>query len=180
MAVSRVQFALLFAFLMAIVTAALADKSGMNHLSSTLMGRYEIPHNDSKLGRKTVGDRRGIGFMRLKIYKDDRGPIGMNYEVIAVGLEGYAAPIKTQIHAAQKGWNGERVIDLPCRYLPQKQQGRRTLWRCEGSLGMHDIRLWDELRSALVAIVERPTSFYGNILTKRYPDGAVRGQFKKA
>ncbi|CAI5958632.1 unnamed protein product [Closterium sp. NIES-65] len=165
---------------MAIVTAALAVKSGMNHLSSTLMGQYEIPYNDSKLAKKTVGDRRGVGFMRLKIYKDDKGPTGMNYEVIAVGLEGYSAPTKTQIHAAHKGWNGERVIDLPCHYVRQQQQGRRKLWRCEGSLGMREIRLWDDLRSALVAIDERPTSFYGNILTKRYPDGAVRGQFKKA
>ncbi|CAI7770125.1 unnamed protein product [Closterium sp. NIES-53] len=90
-------------------------------------------------------------------------------------LEGEMPPTKTHIHPGRKGENNPVLLDLPCKY----KQTSASEWLCEGAM-------WEDkwLSKSEVAIFTKigkhPNAFYGNIHTKKYPDGAVRGQFSSA
>ncbi|CAI5466357.1 unnamed protein product [Closterium sp. Yama58-4] len=169
---------LLLAFLAAMVAIAYCDHDhdeDVDTFKSKLLGANEVPKNDSQAARNAVGDQRGVVYMKLSIYKDDDKPKWVKYTVKTSRLKGEMPPTKTHVHKGEKGKNGDVILDLPCKY--EKKGGEE--WRCEGSLGKNEEDRSDSLLSALKAIVKKPSGYYGNIHTKRFPDGAVRGQFAK-
>ncbi|GJP71949.1 hypothetical protein CLOP_g2733 [Closterium sp. NIES-67] len=167
--------------LLLIVCAAalLATVLGDHQTSSTyvaiLLGANEVPKNDSNAAKNAVGDPQGIGYLQLTIYKDSDGPKWAKYEVNVHRLQGEMPPTKTHVHTGKKGKNGDVLLDLPCAYA-KKGEG---YWRCKGSLGKSKSDRTDALISALGMIYKRPSNYYGNIHTKRFPDGAIRGQLPK-
>ncbi|CAI7805764.1 unnamed protein product [Closterium sp. NIES-53] len=164
--------------LLAFLAAMLAIAHGHEHVdtfSAKLLGANEVPKNDSKAAKNAVGDSRGIVHMKLSIYMDDDKPKWVKYTVKTSRLKGEMPPTKTHVHTGEKGKNGDVLLDLPCHY---EKKGNEE-WRCEGSLGKYKEDRSDSLLRALKDIVKKPSGHYGNIHTKRFPDGAVRGQFTK-
>ncbi|CAI5514775.1 unnamed protein product [Closterium sp. Naga37s-1] len=152
-----------------------AHGTAADTFSSKLLGANEVPKNDSKAAKNAVGDSRGIVYMKLSIYMDDDKPKWVKYTVKTSQLKGEMPPTKTHVHTGEKGKNGDVLLDLPCHY---EKKGDEE-WRCEGSLGKNKEDRSDSLLKALKDIVKKPSGHYGNIHTKRFPDGAVRGQFAK-
>ncbi|CAI5464970.1 unnamed protein product [Closterium sp. Yama58-4] len=143
--------------------------------SAKLLGANEVSKNDSKAAKNAVGDERGVVYLKLNIYMDDDRPKWVKYTVKTSRLKGEMPPTKTHVHKGEKGKNDALLLDLPCKY---EKKGDEQ-WSCEGSLGKNKEDRSDTLLSALKEIVKKPCGHYGNIQTKRYPDGAVRGQLSK-
>ncbi|CAI5514771.1 unnamed protein product [Closterium sp. Naga37s-1] len=142
-------------------------------IGNTLVGVNEVPKNDSQAAKNAVGDPSGVVYMNLRIYQDDDNkPKWVKYTVNTMRMTGEMPPTKTHVHKGKKGTNGDVLLDLPCKYV---KTGSNE-WHCEGSLGKNKADRTDSLLSALQKLVNRPNKYYGNIHTKRYPDGAVRGQ----
>ncbi|CAI5464984.1 unnamed protein product [Closterium sp. Yama58-4] len=182
MAFTQARRALILAFFAAMVAVAFADYDDNRgnsfkpeRFNSKLVGANEIPKNDSEAARNAVGDKTGVVKMNLGIHKRDGKPIWMAYSVKAWNLEGEMPPTKTHIHPGSKGEVNPVLLDLPCTY----QQKSRKMWLCEGSVGEPENERTRDLLSALEKITKHPHKFYGNIHTKKYPDGAVRGQFSR-
>ncbi|CAI5464971.1 unnamed protein product [Closterium sp. Yama58-4] len=166
--------ALLLAFLAAMLAVAHSHEH-VDTFSAKLLGANEVPKNDSHAAKNAVGDQRGVAYMKLNIYMDDDRPKWVKYTVKTSRLKGEMPPTKTHVHKGEKGKNDAVLLDLPCQY--EKKASEQ--WRCEGSLGKNKEDRSDTLLSALKEIVKNPSAHYGNVHTKRYPDGAVRGQFSK-
>ncbi|CAI7779243.1 unnamed protein product [Closterium sp. NIES-53] len=161
----------------ALAATALAHDTAICTLASVLVGANEIPKNDTQAAKNAVGDMRGVGYMRLAIYKDhEYEPKWMKFQVTVRRLKGEMPPTKTHVHVGKKGKNGEVLLDLPCEYANKGKE----LWKCEGNLGKNKNDRTEALEAALTKIEKSPADYYGNIHTKRYPDGAVRGQLRKA
>ncbi|GJP48777.1 hypothetical protein CLOM_g8058 [Closterium sp. NIES-68] len=175
MAFTPARVLVLAAFLAAMLAIAFADHEEVDTYSAKLLGANEVPKNDSQAARNAVGDQRGVVYMKLRIYKEDGKAKWVKYTVKASRLKGEMPPIKTHVHPGRKGENNPVLLDLPCTY---EKKGAEE-WRCEGALGKDKKDRSDSLLSALKAISKDPSAHYGNIHTKRYPDGAVRGQFSK-
>ncbi|CAI7810903.1 unnamed protein product [Closterium sp. NIES-54] len=79
-------------------------------------------------------------------------------------------PTMTHVHNGTKGRNGAKLLDLPCTY----QKKSSSEWVCQGSLGEPLNERTRALLWTLKRITKQPHEFYGNIHTKKYPDGAVR------
>ncbi|GJP56373.1 hypothetical protein CLOM_g15428 [Closterium sp. NIES-68] len=158
----------------ALLTTALADKETIRTFASVLLGVNEVPKNETQAAKNAVGDMRGVGYMRLAIYKDDDGPKWLKYQVTVRRLKGEMPPTKSHVHSGKKGKNGDILLDLPCGYVKKGME----LWRCEGSMGKEKRERTAALKAALSKIDKMPADYYGNIHTKRYPDGAVRGQLR--
>ncbi|CAI5956661.1 unnamed protein product [Closterium sp. NIES-64] len=164
------------AFFAALVALAYSDDDkDYERFNSLLIGANEVPKNNSEAARKAVGDKRGMVHMKLKIYKEDGKPTWLEYSVKALKLEGEMPPTKTHIHPGNKGQNNPVLLDLPCSY----ERKSRTDWRCKGSLGKKVHERTNDLVSALKDISKNPKGHYGNIHTKKYSDGAVRGQLSR-
>ncbi|CAI5985182.1 unnamed protein product [Closterium sp. NIES-65] len=164
------------AFFAALVALAYSDDDkDFERFNSLLIGANEVPKNNTEAARKAVGDKRGMVHMKLKIYKEDGKPTWLEYSVKALKLEGEMPPTKTHIHPGNKGQNNPVLLDLPCSY----ERKSRTDWRCKGSLGKKEHERTNDLVSALKDISKNPKGHYGNIHTKKYSDGAVRGQLSR-
>ncbi|CAI7841802.1 unnamed protein product, partial [Closterium sp. NIES-54] len=98
----------------------------------------------------------------------------VDYSVKASRLEGEMPPTKTHIHPGRKGENNPVLLDLPCKY----KQTSASEWLCEGAM-WEDKWLSKSEVEIFTKIGKHPNAFYGNIHTKKYPDGAVRGQFSR-
>ncbi|CAI5956716.1 unnamed protein product [Closterium sp. NIES-64] len=170
----RVLFLAFVAVLVAVVYADHDDPELTNTFTAKLIGANEVPKNDSEAARKAVGDKSGVVQMKLDFYKKEGNLMWVEYSVKASKLEGEMPPTKTHIHPGKKGENNPVLLDLPCKY----KQTSASEWLCEGAM-------WEDkwLSKSEVAIFTKigkhPTAFYGNIHTKKYPDGAVRGQFSR-
>ncbi|CAI7798245.1 unnamed protein product [Closterium sp. NIES-53] len=174
---------ILVAFFAAMVAVAFAgdddnrgDSWKPKSFTSTLVGANEIPKNNSEAARNTVGDKRGTVDMKLDIHKSNGEPIYVAYLVKSSNLEGEMPPTMTHVHNGTKGRNGAKLLDLPCTY----QKKSSSEWVCQGSLGEPLNERTRALLWTLKRITKQPHEFYGNIHTKKYPDGAVRGQFRRA
>ncbi|CAI7768361.1 unnamed protein product, partial [Closterium sp. NIES-54] len=89
--------------------------------------------------------------------------------VKASKLEGEMPLTKTHIHVGVTGQNHHVLLDLPCKYEKKSNND----WRCEGVIEQEQ-KLSDSQVSDFVKIAHQPSGFYGNIHTKKCPDGAVR------
>ncbi|GJP32330.1 hypothetical protein CLOM_g16911 [Closterium sp. NIES-68] len=177
MAVRSSHVLLVAAALSLLVATVYAGSYAPVVVSANLFGRNEIPKNNTKVARDAVGDMQGRAKMLLTIHGDGKGAYTwLNFVARVALLQGDMPPIKTHVHAGAKGKNGDLLVNLPCEY---KQYKKRNYWRCASSLGKAAGESTPELQAALKAIVAAPNQFYGNIHTKKYPDGAVRGQLKK-
>ncbi|CAI5459086.1 unnamed protein product [Closterium sp. Yama58-4] len=156
----------------ALLAAALGDDNDSRTFAATLLGVNEVPKNSSKAAKASVGDLRGVGYLRLTIYNS---PAWVKFQVSVRRLKGEMPPTKTHVHAGKKGKNGDVLLDLPCVYAKKGDE----YWLCEGKLGKKESERTAELKAALSKIAKRPSSYYGNVHTKRYSDGAVRGQLRK-
>ncbi|CAI5956708.1 unnamed protein product [Closterium sp. NIES-64] len=158
-----------FAVLVAVAFADHDDPKLTDTLTAKLIGTNKVPKNDSGAVRKAVGDKKGVVHMKLEFYRKEGEAVWVQYSVKASKLEGEMPPTKTHIHPGLKGQNNLVLLDLPCKY---KQKSRND-WRCEGVI--------ENLSQVadLTKVTDKPSEFYGNIHTKRYPDGAVRGQFSR-
>ncbi|CAI5464976.1 unnamed protein product [Closterium sp. Yama58-4] len=146
-------------------------------IEATLLGKLEVPKHGSKAARNAVGDPSGFVKMRLDIHMENGQPAWLEYRLAAFHMQGKMPPTMTHVHKATAGLNGPKVLDLPCEYQFEKDNG---IWLCSGVLGKVMAERTTKLVSTFKAIRKNPRGFYGNIHTLRYPDGAARGQLSKA
>ncbi|CAI5525004.1 unnamed protein product [Closterium sp. Naga37s-1] len=167
----------LAAFVAVLVAFAYADHDDpelTNTFTAKLIGANEVPKNDSEAARNAVGDKSGVVQMKLDFYKKEGELMWVDYWVKASKLEGEMPPTKTHIHPGRKGENNPVLLDLPCKY----KQTSASEWLCEGAM-WEDKWLSKSEKAIFTKIGKHPNTFYGNIHTKKYPDGAVRGQFSR-
>ncbi|CAI7919028.1 unnamed protein product [Closterium sp. NIES-53] len=105
--------------------------------------------------------------------KDDK-LVWVKFSVKASKLEGEMPLTKTHIHVGVTRQNHHVLLDLPCKYEKKSNND----WRCEGVIEQEQ-KLSDSQVSDFMKIAHQPSGFYGNIHTKKCPDGAVRGQFSR-
>ncbi|CAI5525001.1 unnamed protein product [Closterium sp. Naga37s-1] len=149
-------------------------KKRVNTFTAKLIGANEVPKGNSAAARNAVNDKSGTGQMKLEFYKKDDKLVWVKFAVKASKLEGEMPPTKTHIHKGDKGQNRPVLLELPCKYEKKSNND----WRCEGVIGQEKALSHSQV-SDLMKIAHQPSGFYGNIHTKKYPDGAVRGQFSR-
>ncbi|CAI5466320.1 unnamed protein product [Closterium sp. Yama58-4] len=170
----RILFLAFVAVLVAVAYADHDDPELTNTFTAKLIGANEVPKNDSEAARNAVGDKSGIVQMKLDFYKKEGELMWVDYTVKASKLEGEMPPSKTHIHPGRKGENNPVLLDLPCKY----KQTSASEWLCQGTM-WEDKWLSKEEKAIFTKILKHPSAHYGNIHTKKYPDGAVRGQFSR-
>jgi Cu/Zn superoxide dismutase len=85
------------------------------------------------------------------------------YVIVSKNLSG--VPQAGHIHSGKKGKAGPVFVALFAKPTPLKQH------KVSGCVTVK--------ASQLKAIAAKPSGFYVNVHTKKYPDGALRGQLKK-
>eukprot|EP00475_Leptophrys_vorax_P032435 TRINITY_DN50018_c0_g1_i2.p1 TRINITY_DN50018_c0_g1~~TRINITY_DN50018_c0_g1_i2.p1 ORF type:complete len:179 (+),score=21.94 TRINITY_DN50018_c0_g1_i2:183-719(+) len=163
---------LALAVILALATGVFADS--YVSLSANLYGKYEIPKNSTDVAKNAVNDPNGRGKMLLHIYKVNGAFKYVQFAVSVKNMTGEMPPTKTHIHMGKKGVNGDLLVNLPCEYKNIKG----SYYQCKGFLGKKSSEQTANLTAALKGIAMNPKGYYGNIHTKRYPDGALRGQLK--
>ena len=133
----------------ALTAAAGNDVSGVTTYEVPLSGAAETNFAHPAGG---MGDPDGAGMVELKI---DPGKKQVCYDF---KLSGLSTPLMAHIHQGPALSNGPPVITLLTG--PGAPLDGCVTW----------------LRGPLTEIVANPTSFYVNIETTEYPDGALRGQ----
>ncbi|CAI7794560.1 unnamed protein product [Closterium sp. NIES-54] len=111
--------------------------------------------------------------MALTIHKIKGLPVKLEYTLTAYHLEGNMPPTMMHVHKAAEGSNGPKVLDLPCKYRFLRATSE---FQCNGVLGKNKKELTPAFFSLLKAILADPEGFYVNLHTKKYPNGALRGQ----
>ncbi|CAI5466317.1 unnamed protein product [Closterium sp. Yama58-4] len=169
-------FAIIRAFFAVLVAVAYSGEVPelTDTFTAKLIGANEVPKNDSEAARNAVGDKSGVVQMKLEYYKKEGELMWVDYTVKASKLEGEMPPSKTHIHPGLKGQNNPMLLDLPCKY----KQTNASEWLCQGTM-WEDKWLSKEEKAIFTKILKHPSAHYGNIHTKKYPDGAVRGQFSR-
>ncbi|MFE3324602.1 CHRD domain-containing protein [Streptomyces sp. NPDC059176] len=114
-------------------------------------GVQEVPKND----RSKVGDPDGRAVTLLR--PEDTA---VDYSLAWTNIQ---SPSKGHVHKGAFGTNGEVVIDLFNRPVPD------GILAVSGRLEGLDAEAVRQLRN-------HPTQYYSNIHTAEFPDGAVRGQ----
>ena len=124
------------------------------YLESVLNGRNE----QTKANRSAMGDPQATAVELLRIRGDQ-----VSFEITWHNL---VAPTVARVRAGSAGSVGGSVI--PMMTAPASD----TLTAVAGSVTIKDPQL-------LARLVNNPTQFYLDMDTARYPNGAVRGQFRR-
>jgi hypothetical protein len=123
------------------------------YLEADLNGKNE----QTKAPQTPMGDPRGSAMEILRI----RG----NQVAFEISWQNLAAPTTDKVHAGAAGTAGASVIPM----LTQPMSD--TLTAVAGTVTVND-------RTMLNRLVGKPSQFYANFGDARYPNGAVRGQFR--
>ena len=135
------------------VTDFTSNPAATVYLEADLNGRNE----QMKAPQTPMGDPRGSAVEILRI----RG----NQVAFEITWQNLTAPTTDKVHAGAAGTAGASVIPM----LTQPMSD--TLTAVAGTVTVND-------RAMLNRLVGRPSQFYANFGDARYPNGAVRGQFR--
>jgi CHRD domain len=129
-------------------------KPGSGALFATLLGRKEV----TDAGKRKAGDLDGLGTATIGITKSNQVCWG-------IVVQGIDTPTAAHIHQARPGKNGGIVVPLsaPTAGDPGASSGCTAV----------DPGLAFDLR-------KHPHSYYVNVHTTAFPNGALRGQLHKA
>ncbi|SDK67937.1 CHRD domain-containing protein [Nonomuraea maritima] len=136
----------------AAVSTTAASQARTSYFASVLLGRNEVREKGKK-----VNDRDGIAVAKFRIQG--------NRLFFLVQWKKVARPTALHIHRGRAGVNGPVVIDLLSN---GRTRGNTTV----GSVVVKDL-------SVLNGIKANPRTWYANLHTKQFADGAVRGQLVK-
>lgn len=136
------------------VADVMAGSSTTTYLEADLNGT----NMQNKAMHTPMGDPHGTAMEVLRI----KG----NQVAFEISWHNLTAPTLVRVHAGSSGMTGAAV--MPMLTAPMSD----TVTAVAGSLTVNDARM-------LARLVNNPGQFYLNVSNAKYPNGAVRGQFRK-